>query len=149
MVHHVLPAGAHILRAEDRACHGEPRTESDDEKGDRKADGHRRHRRRTQAADPECVSQLVAGLQRISQDDRNCEPEERRRNRSLQQHSTPVSHECFFNWETWRVVEDCSRLKGRSKSAIDRADAQWLTTNQGIFVDLGADMDCLGLCRFS
>ena len=111
--------------------------ERDDEKGGWKADGRRRRRRRTQAADPERVSQLVAGLQRISQDDRNGEPEERRGDRSLKQHSTTVSHERIFPIED---VEGCRRLPAAERALQIRyrpgRRAQCLTTNQENFVGL-------------
>ena len=44
VVDHVLTTGAHVLRDERGAGHGEPGTERDDEEGDGKADGYGRHR---------------------------------------------------------------------------------------------------------
>jgi hypothetical protein len=71
VVDHVLTAGAHILRDERGTGHGEPGTERDDEKGHRKADRHGGHGGSAEPPDPEGVGELIAGLERIAENDRD------------------------------------------------------------------------------
>jgi hypothetical protein len=75
MVDHVLAARAHILRREGRAGNRQTGSQSDHQEDKGKADRDRRDRRRTQPADPEGVGQLVSGLQQVSQNDGNGEPD--------------------------------------------------------------------------
>jgi len=85
VVHRVLATGAHILRDQRGAGHGEPGAERDDQEGDWKADRDRCHGSGAEPADPERVGQLVAGLERVAENDRDGEHDQRRRDRTFEQ----------------------------------------------------------------
>ena len=80
----VLPPRAHILRRQRRAGDAEACAQRDHQKHERETDRHRRDRRRAQPPDPECIGQLVAGLQEIAEDDRDRETNQRAADRSLE-----------------------------------------------------------------
>jgi hypothetical protein len=85
VVHHVLATGAHILRDQRGAGHGEPGAERDDEEGDWKADRDRCHGSGAEPPDPERVGELIAGLERVAENDRDRERDQRRRDRTFEQ----------------------------------------------------------------
>jgi hypothetical protein len=83
---HILPAGSDVLGRKYRAGHCQAGSKRDHQKSQGKADGDGGHRRRAEAADPERVGQLIAGLQQIAEDDRHRESEQRAADRSVKNH---------------------------------------------------------------
>ena len=92
LIHQILTAGTHVLGTEGSAGHRETRAERNDQERDREADRHRRNGGGAEPAHPEGVGELVARLQRVSQDDGNRETNQRRRDRPFQQSLSTVGH---------------------------------------------------------
>jgi hypothetical protein len=87
MPNQFLAAGAHVLRGQCRARHGQARTQRDDQERDGKADGNRSNGRGTEPPNPEGIGQLVAGLQEIGEDDRNGQGQQGARNGAFEEES--------------------------------------------------------------
>ena len=85
VIDHVLPPGAHVLRAQGRPGHGQPGAERNHQERHRKTHRNRRHGRRAQPPDPERIGQLIAGLQHIPENDRNGQRHQRARDRALEE----------------------------------------------------------------
>ena len=76
MVDHGLIAGTRILRRQGGARDREAAAERDHQEGHGEAHRHGRDRRGAEAADPEGVGDLVAGLQQVREDDGDRQPEQ-------------------------------------------------------------------------
>jgi hypothetical protein len=73
------------LRRQRRTGDAETRAERDHQEHEGKTDRHGGDRRRAQPSDPECVGQLVTGLQQVAERDRDRKPDQRGSDRSLEE----------------------------------------------------------------